>query len=141
MTELDRVAQRPFASIHAITRKRLQLYADAEGDHVATAAARLVRWGFERHDFIDQERRDLSPKEFRQNYLIPPSPEYGEGVRLKVPLEEQDIARAVALAEREFETIPTILNRLLLWGFHKVPHSHPYWRKWGAYIHDKKHTP
>jgi hypothetical protein len=141
MTELDRVAQRPFASIHAITRKRLQLYADAEGDHVATAAARLVRLGFEQHDFIDQERVKCSREVFRQNYKLPPSPEYGEGVRLKVPLEEQDIERAVALAEREFETIPTILNRLLLWGFQTIPHSHPYWRKWDAYLSDKKRTP
>ncbi len=137
MPELDRDSQRPMATIHRITRQRLQMYADAEDLPVTTAAARLVRFGFERHEFIDQERVECSREVFRQNYSLPPSPEAGEGIRVKVPLEEYELSRVRALAEREFETVPTMLNRLLLWGFRKAPYSASYERKWLAYIMDK----
>jgi hypothetical protein len=57
----------------------------------------------------------------------------GEGARVKVSLEVDEFLQIKALAVREFETTPTILNRLLLWGFHKI-HSPRYWQMWNAYF-------
>ena len=138
--EHDRDTERPMATVHRITRKRIEMYADAEDLPVTTAAARLVRAGLERHAFIDRERIECSRRVFNENYLLPPSPAEGEGVRVKVPLEAEEFSRIKALAIREFETMPTILNRLLLWGFYNVPHSPGYWRAWNAHLAQRAPT-
>jgi hypothetical protein len=140
MAEQDRDSERPMATVHRITRKRIEMYAAAEDLPITTAAARLVRAGLVRHAFIDRERIELSRKEFRENYMLPPSPEAGEGARIKVPLEAEELSQIKKLAIREFETLPSILNRLLLWGFHEVPHSSGYWRAWTALINEQYRT-
>lgn len=141
MAEQDRDSERPMATVHRITRKRIEMYAAAEDLPITTAAARLVRAGLVRHAFIDRERVACSRKEFGEMYLLPPSPEAGEGVRIKVPLEADELSQIKELAIREFENLPSILNRLLLWGFHEVPHSRPYWRAWTALINDRCGAP
>jgi hypothetical protein len=135
--EHDRSTERPMAMVHRITRKRIEMYAEAEDIPVTTAAARLVRAGLERHAFIDRERIECSRRVFNENYLLPPSPAEGEGIRVKVPLEPEELSRIKTLAIREFETTPTILNRLLLWGFYNVPHSPGYSRAWNAYFNER----
>lgn len=137
MPEYDRDSERPMATVHRITRKRIEMYAAAEDLPITTAAARLVRAGLIRHAFIDRERIACSRKEFSENYLLPPSPEAGEGARIKVPLEAEELSQIKELAIREFENLPSILNRLLLWGFHGVPHSPKYWQAWTALINER----
>jgi hypothetical protein len=131
--ERDRDTQRVWATVHRITRKRIELYANAEDLSVGGASARLVRAGFEQHAFIDSERESWPHDEFAKHYLLPPAPPEGEGVRVKIPLTDDEIERVKELAINEFEIEPTILNRLLLWGFRKVPRSPNYWRAWMAY--------
>ena len=137
MAEHDRETQRPMATVHRITRQRIEIYAAAEDLPITTAAARLVRAGLVRHAFIDRERLECSRNVFRENYMLPPSPPDSEGARVKVPLEAEEISQIKELAVREFESMPTILNRLLLWGFHKVPHSSRYWQSWTAVVNER----
>jgi len=131
--ERDREKQRLFATVHRSTRKRIGFYADAEDVSVGTAAARLVRAGLIQHAFIERERVDCSRRVFRDNYELPASPREGEGVRVKIALEDDEISRIRTLADQEFETEPTILNRLILFGFHTVSPFHGHWPTWKAY--------
>jgi len=130
--EHDRATQRLWATVHRITRRRLKFYADAEDISVGAAASRLVRAGFDRHAEVDRDRETWRRETFREFYFLPPAPPEGEGVRVKVALEPGDIERVRALAEAEFEIEPTILNRLILWGFKKVPRNDRYEAAWNA---------
>lgn len=71
--ESDRIQQRLWASIHRTTRKRLQIYANAEDLSLGTAAARLVRAGLERHAEINRERLIYSPRAFKRMHVLVPA--------------------------------------------------------------------
>jgi hypothetical protein len=134
--ESDRAKQRLRATVDRMTRKRIEFYAAAEDVSVGTAAARLIRAGIKQHSYIDRERIECSRRVFNDNYPLPSAPREGEGVRLKIGLEDEEVSQVKKLAIREFETEATILNRLLLWGFHRVPYSHGHWSAWAAYYRD-----
>jgi len=132
--ESDRDKQRLWATVHRMTRKRMQFYADAEDVSLGTAAARLVRAGLKQHAFIERERVVCSPRVFRDNYGLPAAPPEGEGVRVKIALDDEEISRIRKLADQEFEIEPTILNRLVLWGFDTVSPFHRHWPTWKSYF-------
>jgi hypothetical protein len=134
--ETDRAKQRLWATVDRTTRKRIEFYAEAEDVSIGTAAARLIRAGLERHAFIDRERVECPRRVFNHNYSLPTAPREGEGVRVKIGLEYEELSQVGTLANREFESEATILNRLLLWGFQNIPRSPRYWSAWTAYYRE-----
>lgn len=132
--ESDRATQRLWATIHRRTRRRLKFYADAEDISFGTAASRLVRAGFERHAEIDRNREIYSREAFNDFHLLPPAPTEGDGVRVKIALDDHEIERVQRLAHDEFEIEATMLSRLLLWGFFKAPRNVQYEAAWTADI-------
>lgn len=137
MSEADRDKQRVRAFVKPILVAKVACYAEAEAVPLATGAAQLVCLGLEHYPTKERDRRELDRDGFEcewdKTHFIPHA---NEAKRLKVALDEDELARVRELAESEFESVPSMMNLLILAGFSKLTYGppHPYWIEWKKFV-------